>query len=311
VILVTAALIPVVLPLAAAGIAGFFAFVTTVPAELDAVLLSLTVLPFVALATGAARFVRLLAATVVVATAGFEGEAFRTGEALRICWPAREVLAFSTIPAKTIFVVPAGFSGEVGRAMSDFPGEERRPVAPSRLKGDAGSVRELFDLGERTCDAATALDAVRLGTLPVAAPPLARFFGTFKSCCVFSLSIVISISSLVRLVPLACCAGFGGSGLPTTAFGDMSVFDVVLALVIVFVAFRVPVLVDIDSAYFSNSSPMFAFLKLGGIRLTRSSILVLMPCACKAYCARSFRARSVTISNYELDAANYIAGTQR
>ena len=39
---------------------------------------------------------------------------------------------------------------------------------------------------------------------------------------------------------------------------------------------------------------MFAFRIAVGMRLTRSSILVRRFWACRAYCARSFRARSVT-----------------
>ena len=46
--------------------------------------------------------------------------------------------------------------------------------------------------------------------------------------------------------------------------------------------------------YFSRSSAKFALLNDAGIRFTRSSTRVRRLWACKAYCARSFRARSVT-----------------
>lgn len=43
--------------------------------------------------------------------------------------------------------VTEGLSGEAGRAVFCFTGEGR-----ADLKGDRGIVRELFDLGERTCE---------------------------------------------------------------------------------------------------------------------------------------------------------------
>jgi len=49
------------------------------------------------------------------------------------------------------------------------------------------------------------------------------------------------------------------------------------------------------SECFSNSSPIDIFLNATGILLTRISNRIRSPCACKAYWARSFRARSVTI----------------
>jgi len=62
-----------------------------------------------------------------------------------------------------------------------------------------------------------------------------------------------------------------------------------------FVCFDSPFCFPSDiSMYFSRSSPIFAFRVDVGIRLIRSSILVRRLCACRAYCARSFRARSVT-----------------
>ena len=48
--------------------------------------------------------------------------------------------------------------------------------------------------------------------------------------------------------------------------------------------------------YFSSNSTKFARLRDVGIRFTRSSTRVRRLWACKAYCARSFRARSVTAS---------------
>jgi len=48
------------------------------------------------------------------------------------------------------------------------------------------------------------------------------------------------------------------------------------------------------SVYFAKSSPIFAFRRAFGIRFKRSSIRVRRLWACKEYCARNFRARSVT-----------------
>jgi hypothetical protein len=49
-----------------------------------------------------------------------------------------------------------------------------------------------------------------------------------------------------------------------------------------------------NASYFARSSPIFAFRNDIGILLTRISSRFLSPCAWRAYCARSFRARSVT-----------------
>lgn len=46
--------------------------------------------------------------------------------------------------------------------------------------------------------------------------------------------------------------------------------------------------------YWSARSPIFAFLNAIGMRLTRISMRVRRPWAWRLYCARSFRARSVT-----------------
>lgn len=48
------------------------------------------------------------------------------------------------------------------------------------------------------------------------------------------------------------------------------------------------------SLCFSTSCLMFVILKACGILLTRISSRARSPCACRAYCARSLRARSVT-----------------
>lgn len=46
----------------------------------------------------------------------------------------------------------------------------------------------------------------------------------------------------------------------------------------------------------SARSPIFAFLNDMGMRLTRISMRVRRPCAWRLYCARNFRARSVTMN---------------
>jgi hypothetical protein len=56
---------------------------------------------------------------------------------------AREAVAVAT--------VMAGFTGEMGRARYDFPGDE------GALSGGCGSCRELCDLGERILDGSTTL----------------------------------------------------------------------------------------------------------------------------------------------------------
>ena len=91
-----------------------------------------------------------------------------------------------------------GLSGEVGRAGYDFGGD----IAPEDLKGDLGRVRELFDLGERTCEGTILRDAVLVARLFAVTGPwaavmvaLARFLGIIRSwsVCVFSLSEAISL----------------------------------------------------------------------------------------------------------------------
>ena len=52
--------------------------------------------------------------------------------------------------------------------------------------------------------------------------------------------------------------------------------------------------------YFASKSPILAFLKAIGILLTLISIRVRIPCACRLYCARIFRARSVTDTHQQL-----------
>lgn len=52
-----------------------------------------------------------------------------------------------------------------------------------------------------------------------------------------------------------------------------------------------------SSLYFFIKSPNFCFRNAGGMRLTRNSTRVLSPSACVLYCARSLRARTVTIDS--------------
>jgi hypothetical protein len=54
------------------------------------------------------------------------------------------------------------------------------------------------------------------------------------------------------------------------------------------------------SLYFMNNSPMLAVRSARGIRLTRISIRDRRPCAWSIYCARSFLARSVTITTISM-----------
>lgn len=63
---------------------------------------------------------------------------------------ASDAVAAATVP---------GFTGDVGRARYDFPGESGFP-GESRLNGDCGSWRELCDFGESTFEGSRR-DAVR------------------------------------------------------------------------------------------------------------------------------------------------------
>lgn len=87
-------------------------------------------------------------------------------------------------------LVADGFSGETGRAMLDLCGDK-----PGPLKGEAGKVRELFDLGESTSrDAGARLVSGRLPDAldwPAPLPVHTRFRASSVpafSCPVLSLS---------------------------------------------------------------------------------------------------------------------------
>lgn len=106
----------------------------------------------------------------------------------------------------------------------------------------------------------------------------------------------ISLGSayLRRFVPL--CGG--GAGLCRVSLLSPSiVLEVVFVLCVLSLeaaATEATALLAVSPCLRIKSS-IFTFLNDIGIRLTRISIRVRKPCACKAYCARSFRARSVTV----------------
>lgn len=174
-----------------------------------------------------------------------------------------------------------GFKGEIGLRWSwwGFCGDSKS----LRCEGDGGSVRELPDLGERT---------VEVGGLFVRCFLAGRDVVLVASA-VFSLSE--ARASLVRLMPRE------GRGAVTVA----DVFDLVgrgLAWSIsccdaaATAASSWALAVFSSCRCFSISSPMFTFRRLVGILFTRISIRVRRLCACSAYCALNFLARSVTSS---------------
>ena len=189
----------------------------------------------------------------------------------------------------------AGF-GPVGTVMLGLSGEvacERRLLWGEPSCGRVGlwwgaRARELEDLGERTV--AGFEGWWLLG------------FGRFLDCRgivgsgVFSLSSSAEKWSLGRLVPCGrggavSVVGFlGGATVDFAIAGrsGASAFSASCFVSLFEVCFRVL------SRYLSYSSPMFAVRIAVGTRLTRNSILARRLWACNAYCARSFRARSVT-----------------
>ena len=103
----------------------------------------------------------------------------------RACAGPLLAFAFSTIEVRMLAAPPGGaggrgFIGETGRERYDLPGVVGRT-------GEPGSVLELADRGERTCEAATLfLDVVRSPGIG----PRARFLGFSMSS--FSLSVITS-----------------------------------------------------------------------------------------------------------------------
>lgn len=162
--------------------------------------------------------------------------------------------------------------------------------------GERGSVRELCDLGESTFDGSTLRETPRSTRVdgpdgPVAAAVLVRFLGSGRSSFIdtFSLS---EIPLLRRLMPRVALTSLGGCGAcragearceagASTGIGAMS---------------SPPLGASACSSYLFMSSRMFVFRSGCGIRFTRISSRDRRPCAWRAYCARSLRARSVTVA---------------
>lgn len=63
--------------------------------------------------------------------------------------------------------------------------------------------------------------------------------------------------------------------------------------------------------YLSASSPILALRNAMGMRLTRISIRVRSPWAWRLYCARSFRARSVTVDALDVAPSWYVLAQLR
>lgn len=174
------------------------------------------------------------------------------------------------------------FAGDAGLANNDFGGEDG-----GGRRGDCGCVRELCDLGERTDAGLTLRDAARAArVVGGAAAVLLRFLGFSRSAVMFSLSE--AKWSLFRLRPRegdeevavfgrepALSVGGSGRGFEMSGFARG------------FGGSR-------SSEYLSMSSMILVERRDCGILLMRISRRDRSPCVCKAYVARSFRARSVT-----------------
>ncbi len=182
---------------AAAAFVGLPRVTTVVPADAFDVLLPLLVLrsagSATALGRAAARVVRAVAASLVVARAAAAAVAalVRVG-AVWTAWAAGEVGGRGG----------RGFRGEPGRLVRVLVAEL------ACFMGGRGRVRELWDLGDRTCDGWTFRDPVRvervfaalMGAEMVAAAVFARFLGRFIAASVFSLSEAVDISVLGDVV---------------------------------------------------------------------------------------------------------------
>lgn len=195
----------------------------------------------------------------------------------------------------------AGLSGEVGRAIMLLAGDNGANTCS--LTGERGSVRELWDRGDSTEMGFAVREAVRVG-----AAALARllFFATGSVSAApvasFSLSEAIRMSELLRFLPRvaaagacglagdgilpASCRGGGGSGLscdaPTST--EICLYDVA------WVFFWDGLAVSCCSA-----NAAIVILRMdSGMRFTRRSSLARRSAHCRAYPARSCRARSVT-----------------
>lgn len=115
----------------------------------------------------------------------------------------------------------AGLSGEMGRAMKLLVGDAGAMMVLNSLMGERGSVRELWDRGERTDAVLVEREVGRVVPLVVlagAAFPRLVFLLTGKVSCStwFSLSDAIWISELIRFRPLGgagCGAGRVGDGI--------------------------------------------------------------------------------------------------
>ena len=163
------------------------------------------------------------------------------------------------------------------------------------MTGDRGSVRELWDFGERTFPALVFLvrEAAR-GFVLAAVFVRLGFLGLESSSAStagsFSLSDKIAISELRFLGPftgvgrfeLAGLAadegisrGMEGRGRRLSAAGTVG--SALVESPACGICFAIVV-----SAYFTSSSPIFAFLRLSGIRLMRRSIRDLRSVAWRA-----------------------------
>ena len=125
-------------------------------------------------------------------------------DAVRLSFPAVAALRFacSIIPCAAAemadvaadaadFNGEAGLRGDMGRAINDFAGEEGFKglvVVWSPLMGERGSVRELWERGERTFAGFMVRDAARVEVVVVALPPRVFFAMGSSSGPEFSLS---------------------------------------------------------------------------------------------------------------------------
>lgn len=164
---------------------GFLTTVVLLESLFSLIVLALPLPTVGADAGGAARLPRPAPAVLVSAVT------FRVTVAL-------VVFAFSTILVSNPAAPPGGtgadgFKGEAGRARNDFCGDI------GRAAGDRGSVRELADRGERTCDGwIFARDVVRAGGTGAARVLFFGFSISSFSLSTSSLEFISKIYSTYR-----------------------------------------------------------------------------------------------------------------
>lgn len=158
-------------------------------------------------------------------------------------------------------------------------------------------------MGERTVDGMTVREAVRVAFMLAVLAIFARFFGLARSCDA-GMEGAFSLSSSPAVIWSLYCISFDSTRHRPIAY--LRLFRLFLGTSSSTASCRFSSALLCTrtggagfgfafSACSSSNSWIFRFLNACGIRLTRISRRDRSPCACKAYCARSLRARSVTV----------------